>query len=161
MICAHGESGCNYPEGECAGFCLNKESEVIYENGTKLVDRESGAVFVVSASDAKETRYWGISGRGTVKTSEVVAIFEVDGQPEPESAASALDTQEGGDHYKKLGEYQPWEVLRRWLSPEEFRGYMKGTAIAYLARERDKGGVLDIKKAAHTLRGLTELLRGE
>ena len=75
--------------------------------------------------------------------------------------ASVLDVQEGGDHYKKLGDYQPWEVLRRWLTPEEFRGYMKGTAIAYLAREQDKGGMLDIKKAGHTLQGLVELLGAE
>ena len=128
---------------------------MIYKPGTKLTDRESGAVFVVSRSNAEETQYQGASGRGTVKTSEVAALFEVDGVAE---ALSALDIQEGGDHYKKLGAYQPWEVLRRWLTPEEFRGYMKGTAIAYLAREQDKGGMLDIKKAGHTLQGLVELL---
>lgn len=81
--------------------------------------------------------------------------------PAKPATGSVLDIQEGGDHYKKLGAYQPWEVLRRWLTPEEFRGYMKGTAIAYLAREQDKGGMLDIKKATHTLRGLTELLGAE
>lgn len=71
---------------------------------------------------------------------------------------SASDTQVGGDHYKKLGAYQPWEVLRAWLTPEEFRGFMKGTAIAYLAREQDKGGDEDVRKATHTLQGLIELL---
>ena len=163
MTCTHGASGCNYPEGECVGFCLNKGHEVIYKSGTKLVDRESGAVFVVSASDAKETHYQGASGRGSAKTSEIAVIFEADGSPLPNvaEALSALDIQEGGDHYKKLGDYQPWEVLRRWLTPEEFRGYMKGTAIAYLAREQDKGGMLDIKKATHTLQGLIELLGAE
>ena len=160
MTCKHVGSGRNAPEGECLGFCLNKGYEVQYKNGTKLTDRESGAVFVVSGSNAEETQYQGASGRGTAKTSEVAALFEVDesgdvGQP------SALDIQEGGDHYKKLGAYQPWEVLRRWLTPEEFRGYMKGTAIAYLAREQDKGGMLDIKKAGHTLQGLVELLGAE
>lgn len=65
-----------------------------------------------------------------------------------------LDVQIGGDHYKKLGAYQPWQVLQAWLTPEEFRGYMKGTAIAYLARERDKGGDMDIEKSKHTLEGL-------
>lgn len=70
---------------------------------------------------------------------------------------SALDIQHGGDHYKKLGNYQPWQVLKVWLTPEEFRGYMKGTAIAYLAREGNKGGILDIKKAAHTLQALIEM----
>lgn len=71
---------------------------------------------------------------------------------------SALNTQVGGDHYKKLGDYQPWHVLRAWLTPEEFRGYMKGTAIAYLAREQDKGGLQDVEKGMHTLQGLLELL---
>lgn len=73
-------------------------------------------------------------------------------------SASTLDVQFGGDHYKKLGQYQPWEVLKAWLTEDEFRGYMKGTAIAYLARERDKGGVMDIEKATHTLQGLLELI---
>lgn len=73
---------------------------------------------------------------------------------------SALDVQVGGDHYKKLGQYQPVEVLKRWLTPEEFRGYMKGTAIMYLAREQDKGGAVDISKARHTIE-LWEELKGE
>lgn len=79
--------------------------------------------------------------------------------PAPEDTAepSPLEKQVGGDHYKKLGQYQPWEVLRRWLTPEEFRGYMKGQAIAYLARERDKGGDQDIAKAEHYLSGLLEM----
>lgn len=70
---------------------------------------------------------------------------------------SALDTQEGGDHYKKLGDYQPWQVLAKWMTPEELKGFAKGTAIAYLAREADKGGRLDIKKAMHTLQLYLEL----
>lgn len=68
------------------------------------------------------------------------------------------DTQVGGDHYKKLGQYQPWEVLRHWLSEEEYRGWMKGNAIVYLAREQDKGGDQDIEKAAHHLQKLIEVL---
>jgi len=74
---------------------------------------------------------------------------------------SALDIQIGGEHYKQMADYQPWEVLRQWLTPEEFRGFMKGTAIAYLARERSKGGMQDIEKAAHTLQGLIELEVGK
>lgn len=64
---------------------------------------------------------------------------------------SALDEQVGGDHYSKMGDYQPWAVLETWLTPEELRGFAKGTVIAYLARERDKGGAVDIRKARHTL----------
>ena len=76
---------------------------------------------------------------------------------EATAPASALDTQVGGKHYKEMGEYQPWIVLQYWLTPEEFKGYMKGTAIAYLAREQAKGGAQDIAKAAHTLAALVEL----
>ena len=120
MTCQHVGSGCNAPEGECLGFCLNKGYEVQYKNGTKLTDRESGAVFVVYNSNESLTHYQGASGKGDIKTAEVASVFEVDQAPMPTvaEALSALDIQEGGDHYKKLGAYQPWEVLRRWLDGE-------------------------------------------
>ena len=80
---------------------------MIYKNGTKLTDRESGDVFVVSGSNAEETSYQGASGRGTVKTSEVAALFEVDGVAE---ALSALDTQVGGTITR------PWAPISRGKS---------------------------------------------
>lgn len=138
---------------------------MIYKNGTKLTDRQSGDVFIVDKSSADFTSYQGAKGKGVINTSEVASMFEIDDSGAPlqtaAEALSALDVQVDGDHYKKLGAYQPWEVLRRWLTPEEFRGYMKGTAIAYLAREQDKGGIVDIQKACHTLQGLVELLGAE
>ena len=70
---------------------------------------------------------------------------------------SALKTQVGGDHYKRLGHYQPWEVLAKWLTPEELQGFMKGTVIAYLAR--NKNGRQDIEKAAHTMQVFLELTK--
>jgi hypothetical protein len=74
---------------------------------------------------------------------------------------SAFASQEGGNHYSKLGEHQPWIVASKWLTPDELRGFCKGTVIAYLARERDKGGMADIKKAKHTLELYLELAEGE
>lgn len=74
---------------------------------------------------------------------------------------SVLKIQVGGEHYKKLGAYQPWEVAACWLTPDELRGAAKMTAIAYLAREREKGGLEDIKKAVHTLQIYLELQRKE
>jgi hypothetical protein len=70
---------------------------------------------------------------------------------------SALDVQIGGDHYKKMGAYQPWEVAAHWMTAEELRGAIKLTVISYLARERDKGGDLDLDKAMHTLQIYKEL----
>ena len=136
---------------------------MIYKTGTKITCKDDGQVFIVTESTAEVTKYRGPGTSGECPTPLLADQFIVEGEPLPTvaEAMSALDVQEGGDHYKKLGAYQPWEVLRRWLTPEEFRGYMKGTAIAYLAREQDKGGILDIRKAGHTLQGLVELLEVE
>lgn len=71
---------------------------------------------------------------------------------------AASDKQVGGDHYTKMGAYQPWDVLRHWLTPEEYRGWQKGNAIVYLARELQKGGDQDIAKAAHHLQKLLEVI---
>jgi len=38
---------------------------------------------------------------------------------------AAKDVQVGGDHYKTMGDYQPWQVLAEWMTPEELRGYMQ------------------------------------
>lgn len=69
----------------------------------------------------------------------------------PKTKQNALDVQIGGDHYKSMGNYQPWEVMASWLNPDELKGYMKGTVCAYLCREADKGGREDIAKALHTM----------
>lgn len=74
-----------------------------------------------------------------------------------ERPLSALDSQEGGNHYQKLGNYQPWIVLSKWMNDDELKGAMKKEVIAYLAREKDKGGREDIKKAMHTLQIYLEL----
>jgi hypothetical protein len=141
--------------------------KIIYLTGTKLTCRDSGDEFVVTYSDPTMTKYRNADSIGECRTPDVVMLFVPDAepivQPTPEEIdalrrpQSALDVQIGGEHYKTLGDYQPWEVLRHWLTPDEFRGYMKGTAITYLARERQKGGMQDIQKACHTLEGLIEL----
>lgn len=71
---------------------------------------------------------------------------------------SALDGQVGGSHYKDM-EVQPWQAMEAWLTPEEYRGYHKGVAIGYLAREQQKGGMQDIEKAIHHLQRLVEIER--
>jgi hypothetical protein len=73
---------------------------------------------------------------------------------------SARETQVGGSHYSSMA-VQPWDALDAWMTPEELRGYHKGVVIAYLAREKQKGGDQDIRKAAHHLRKLCELLDEE
>lgn len=85
------------------------------------------------------------------------ALGEQKGTTPAPKRESFLNSQVSGDHYRKLGRFQPWEVLAHWLTPEELRGFGKGTAIAYLARERHKGCDDDIRKAIHTLQLYLEL----
>lgn len=98
-----------------------------------------------------------IGNTGGVLVNDPASVIKPVGTtPSPEfsghlTGVSAKDVQVGGDHYKKLGHHQPWEVLATWMTPEELRGYMKGTVIAYLAREQEKGKDQDIEKALHTM----------
>lgn len=86
-------------------------------------------------------------------------VFEAEAKAKAK-ADSALDTQVGGSHYKDMA-IQPWQAMEAWLTAEEYRGYHKGVAIAYLARERDKGGMEDIKKTIHHLQRLVEMVQDE
>lgn len=58
--------------------------------------------------------------------------------------------QEGGDHYTKLA-IQPFEYsMANGLDP------MQHTAIKYISRFREKGGVEDLRKAIHVIEMLIE-----
>jgi hypothetical protein len=61
--------------------------------------------------------------------------------------------QVGGDHYKSLT-VQPWDAMESWLTSEEFRGFLKGNAIKYLARKKNPDDAL---KAQHYLLKLNSL----
>jgi Protein of unknwon function (DUF3310) len=77
------------------------------------------------------------------------------------SLGTSSDTRQvGGDHYKTVA-IQPWTAMESWMSPEEFRGFLKGNAIKYLARANNKGGAVDLKKAHHYLEKLLEVVGDE
>lgn len=60
------------------------------------------------------------------------------------------NTQIGGDHYASKT-IQPWDAMSEWLTTEEFRGFLKGNVIKYMARANSKGGLQDLQKAKHYL----------
>lgn len=70
---------------------------------------------------------------------------------------AARDTQIGGNHYKGFN-VQPWDAFESWMTREEFEGHLKISAIEYIARCRQKGGVEDIRKAIHTLVKCVEVM---
>ena len=49
-------------------------------------------------------------------------------------------------HYKQ-GSIECIEAMEQILTPEEFRGYLKGNVFKYLWRERKKKGIEDLSKA--------------
>jgi hypothetical protein len=66
-------------------------------------------------------------------------------------APSALNTQVGGGHYKGMA-IQPVKFLHANKIP-----FLEGSAIKYLCRWRDKGGIKDLEKAKHFIELLIEL----
>ena len=70
---------------------------------------------------------------------------------------SAKNRQEGGDHYLDMG-IAPWTVIDCWPVDQQV-GFYRGNALKYLMRAGTKGdAVEDIKKAAHYLEKLIEIL---
>jgi len=59
--------------------------------------------------------------------------------------------QHGGTHYKGLL-IEPWDFI-----VANQIGFLEGNAIKYLARWRGKGGVEDLRKAAHYVQKLIEI----
>jgi hypothetical protein len=63
----------------------------------------------------------------------------------------ALDTQEGGTHYKKL-KIQPVEYCQK-----NELNYCESNVVKYVTRHKDKNGMEDLRKARHYLELLAEM----
>lgn len=122
---------------------MTKKEERVWKE--ILADRSATAAQISERADVKLTFVEGLMAK--IGTSE-----ETWRGAEP---SGTLTNQVGGSHYKDMS-IQPWEAMEAWLTSDEYRGYHKAVAIAYLARERQKGGTQDIKKAIHHLQRLVE-----
>jgi len=71
----------------------------------------------------------------------------------------ADDMQAGGTHYKDMN-VQPWRVMQALLTPEEFRGYLKGNLIKYAMRQGKKDSP-DADKYFHYELKLKEVTGGD
>jgi hypothetical protein len=58
-------------------------------------------------------------------------------------------------HYTQGG-VECIDAIKAALTPEEYRGFLKGNVIKYVWRERHKGGVQSLQKADFYLGRLTE-----
>ena len=59
-------------------------------------------------------------------------------------------------HYA-AGSVECIDAIEAQMTPEEFRGYLKGNVVKYLWRERKKGGKESLKKAKWYLNKLIDL----
>ncbi len=75
----------------------------------------------------------------------------------PEITVTANERQVGADHYKTMP-MQPWEVMEAVLTPEEFRGFLKGNIVKYAMRAGKKEGSDDAGKAQHYAQKLAEVM---
>lgn len=71
----------------------------------------------------------------------------------------ADDMQVSGSHYKDMA-IQPWTVMEAVLTPEEFRGFLKGNIIKYAMRQGKKEGSDDAGKGLHYKYKLDEVTNG-
>jgi hypothetical protein len=69
----------------------------------------------------------------------------------PSNMSEANKTQVAGSHYKTKT-IQPWDFIA-----SNRLGYFEGNIVKYVSRWQDKGGVDDLRKAAHYLQKLIEL----
>ena len=69
---------------------------------------------------------------------------------------TADDIQVSGSHYKDMP-MQPWHVMEAVLTPEEFKGFLKGNIIKYSMRAGRKDGTDDAGKARHYAQKLQEV----
>lgn len=74
---------------------------------------------------------------------------------EPRTVTSALDIQEGGNHYKKY-KIQPIEFVFANNIP-----VLEANAQKYILRHADKNGMEDLRKARHYLELMAEMYYGE
>jgi hypothetical protein len=75
------------------------------------------------------------------------------------NGTTADDLQISGNHYKEMP-VQPWAVMEAVLTPEEFKGFLKGNIIKYSMRAGRKAGSDDTSKAIHYRMKLKEITDG-
>ena len=104
----------------------------------------SGSEYAKAAVDLDWRHYGGIAD---IVAYKVVQPFD--------DAPAKPDMVNSPPHYTQGG-IETIQAIRAALTPEEFRGYCKGSVLAYVWRERHKGGDEDLGKSVWYLNKLLE-----
>ena len=84
--------------------------------------------------------------------SETDPVPDTDVPPE----FGTYDTVEKPEHYAS-GDVECIDAIKAAMTPEEFKGYLKGNVFKYVWRERQKGGEESLRKARWYLTRLTNI----
>lgn len=90
--------------------------------------------------EGKSRRPWPVEDHATHVAAHIADVADMVNEP---------------PHYTKGG-VECIDAIEAALTPEEFRGFIKGNCLKYIWRERHKGGDEDLKKAAWYLNKLIE-----
>ena len=117
---------------------------VMYSDGTPMAGL-SGHDHMLQAAEA------GADHKARVQS----VLNSLKDEPAFTPVSSALDIQEGGDHYKKY-KIQPVEFAFANNMP-----FLDANAFKYICRHADKNGIADLRKARHYLELMAEMYYGE
>ena len=74
--------------------------------------------------------------------------------------ANHFDPVNAPEHYVSGG-IECIQAIKAQLSPEEYKGFLKGNVAKYLWRESKKGGIQSLEKAEWYLKALIEVRKEE
>lgn len=142
----------------------NEATEIIAE---WLIANKINVVGITAIKHKFFTEFWDDRAIQVIKNQGVFvvnpdSIEEVPVTPvflpdveEPRTPSSALDVQEGGQHYKRFV-IQPVEFAFKNNMP-----FLDANAFKYICRHRFKNGMQDLRKARHYLELIAEMEYGE
>lgn len=121
---------------------------VFYANGGWYTSISEDVKYKCYEEAAKSIYDAGLGPAKFVTAEMVPADVPFNLQPE-------IDLVNNPPHYKQ-GDIECIDSIKSSLTEEEYRGFLKGTAIAYIWREKHKGGDQDISKAMWYLNKLVK-----
>ena len=133
---------------------MSEENEFIdWQGGECPVDPDTIVEVMLSGGDVVRMQAGLFHWQRSSHAGNIIAYRVI----EDKKPQTARDTQVGGDHYKKAG-VQPWDVVDTWPIEQQI-GFHRGNALKYVMRMGTKDENLrEIRKAAHYLQKLVEVL---
>ena len=129
-------------------YCPHADSLVIEEPNKFCVEIGNGKGPTIKMSQFKCRHYQPLKEETKIENYKVPVIPPLKKSHDPVNCPS---------HYT-TGSIEFIDYIQEKLTPEEFRGYIKGNVIKYLTREQHKNGDEDIRKAQWYLNRLADTL---